>query len=138
MATTPYLHGPAPPRARAGYSLIELLTVIVVVSVLAAIAVPYLWTAGDEALRATVRHDLRNLIQAQELHFNEASAYAAALADLTLAPSEGVSFTILEATATGWSGTAMHDRLAPDVCAVFVGTAAVAPPATVARQIACD
>lgn len=138
MAATPQLHGPAPARARAGYSLIELLTVIVVVSVLAAIAVPHLWTAGDEALRATVRHDLRNLIQAQELHFNEASAYAADLADLTLAPSEGVSFTILEATATGWSGTATHDRLAPDVCAVFVGTAAAAAPATVARRIACD
>lgn len=121
-----------------GYSLIELLTVIVIVAVLAAIAIPRLWGAGDEALRSTVRHDLRNLVQEQELQYDDASTYAADPATLTLSPSEGVTFTILEATASGWSGTAMHERLAPELCAVFVGDAAPVAPATVARQIACD
>ena len=130
---------PVPARdGRAAYSLIELLTVIVIVAVLAAIAIPRLWGAGDEALRSTVRHDLRNLVQEQEIYFNDNNAYAAAPGDLSVRPSEGVTFAILEATASGWSGTAVHERLDPDACAVFVGTAAAVPPATVARQIACD
>jgi prepilin-type N-terminal cleavage/methylation domain-containing protein len=130
---------PAPARdGRAAYSLIELLTVIVIVAVLAAVALPNLWGAGDEALRSTVRHDLRNLVQAQEIYFNDNNAYAAAPGDPTLQPSEAVTFTVLEATGSGWSGTAVHERLDPDACAVFVGTAVAVPPATVARQIACD
>lgn len=124
--------------APTGYSLIELLTVIVVLAVLAAIAIPRLWGAGEEALRSTVRHDLRNLAVQQEIHFNEANQYAADLATLEVIPSDGVTLAILEATGSGWSSTARHPRLAPSGCAVFFGDAAAVPPATVAGQPTCD
>ncbi len=121
-----------------GYSLIELLTVIVVMGVLAAIAFPRLWGAGDEALHWTLRHDLRNLIQSQEIHLNDNGAYASDLDALGAVSSAGVTLTILEASATGWSASATHEKLDPAVCAVFVGAAAPVPPATDARRIACD
>ena len=133
-------HSPAPPARRAGFTLIELMVCVVIIGVLAAVSVPRFANTKGKANLAAVKSDLHNLITAQETYFNEHQAYAASLASLALlgsAGSQGVSVTLVEATASGWSAQAVHPAAVPVTCAVFYGQAAPLTPATVEGVIAC-
>ena len=60
------------------------------------------------------------------------------LALLKTIPSPGVSLTLVEATATGWSATAVHPAAVPVTCAVYYGGAAAVAPATSEGVVACQ
>jgi type II secretion system protein G len=122
---------------RQGFTLIEILIVVVIIGILAAIAIPKFTNTTAKANIAAVRSDLHNLATAQESYFYEHAAYASTAALLNTSPSPGVTVTIVEATPTGWSATAVHPAAVPVTCAIFYGSASVVAPATAAGQIAC-
>lgn len=124
-------------RHRSGFTIIELLIVVVVIAILTAIAVPKFQQVKGRARAAALRADLRNLATAQEEYLSTNMVYAN---DVTLLPytsSEGVTVAIVEGTGGGWSATTTHPLSYPLVCAIFHGTAAPLAPATQEGAITC-
>jgi len=97
-------------RKRTGFAftLVELLIVIVIIAVLAAIALPKFMDSGQRSKEASLKGDLKLIRNAVELFHTDTGAYPAALGDLssTSAPSSGKdsggnSYSI---TSTDWHG----------------------------------
>jgi prepilin-type N-terminal cleavage/methylation domain-containing protein len=123
-------------RHRAGFSLIEMMFVCLVVGVLTLIAVPRIRDMKRRAYITMLTHDVRNFANTEELYWEDANTYSSSLVDLKFQPSLDVTLTIPEATPTGFSGKAEHVP-SGTYCTVFYGTAAPVAPATVKTEIAC-
>jgi prepilin-type N-terminal cleavage/methylation domain-containing protein len=124
---------------RKGFTIIELLIVVVVIGILATIAIPKFSATRDRSMISAIKTDLRNLASQQEIYFASGMLYASSVTDTQLTPTEGVVITINEATNVGWAATAYHMGLAGEQCGIFQGDAspAGASPATVERVVSC-
>jgi type IV pilus assembly protein PilA len=126
---------------RRGFTLIEVLIVIVILGVLAAIAIPRYSRAKLRASFAVMRTDLRNVVTAQEAYQQLSGTYYAGpipVPGTDLTASAGVTITLSDVTNTGWAATATHAAAPGHVCAVYDGTAAPPAPATAPGAIACQ
>ncbi len=123
---------------RPGFTLIELMVVVVIIGILAAVAIPKFSATTAKADLANVKSDLHTLSQAQENYFYDYAVYTQSLALLNVQPSPSVSITIVEATANGWSATAVHPAAVPVTCAVYYGSATPVAPATSEGVITCQ
>ncbi len=85
----------------------------------------------EKAYVAAMKSDLRNLVSAEEAYYADHETYAASESDLNYITSTGVSIHIDQATAGGWSGSAIHSGTTMQ-CAIFVGNGL--PPAADAQQ----
>ncbi len=124
-----------------GFTIIELLIVVVIIGILAAIAIPKFANTKQKAYVASMRSDLRNLATAQEGYLHDFFTYAvqADLAAPRFQASPGVSVTISGVTAAGWQATAKHTTIPTRVCAIFYGSAAVPiAPATDEGEVRCN
>jgi type IV pilus assembly protein PilA len=121
-------------RETRGFTLVELLVVILIVGILASIAIPKYATVKERAYLTAVKTDLKNLEISEE-------AYAAANSGSyfshtyttpsdstnTFGASQNVNIVATASGASGWSATATHTSAPGHTCAIFVGTAPVAP-----------
>lgn len=80
-------------KSRKGFTLVELLVVIVVLAVLAAIVLPKFVGAGTRSKESALRSDLKLARNAVTLFYNDTGAYPASLAALaaTTAPASGLA-----------------------------------------------
>ncbi|HSW31855.1 MAG TPA: prepilin-type N-terminal cleavage/methylation domain-containing protein [Longimicrobiales bacterium] len=124
-------------RDNQGFTLIELLIVVVIIGILASIAIPKFSGVRDKAFVASVKADLRNLANLQDVYYNDNYTYTTSTTDLGYQPSEGVVVTIGEATNLGWSATGSHLGLASENCAIYHGNAAQVAPATTVSVVQC-
>jgi len=58
-----------------GFTLIELIVVMVVIGVLAAIAIPQMTSIKTKSFDSAAKSDLRNMVSTQEAYFAEHQAY---------------------------------------------------------------
>jgi prepilin-type N-terminal cleavage/methylation domain-containing protein len=123
---------------RAGFTLIELMVVVVILAILATLAIPRFKNTKGKGHSAALRTDLRNLMSAEESFFYSNNRYTTALDSLSFRGSPGVIVTVAEASTQGWSASTTHPESYPLKCAVYAGTAAPLPPATVEAQITCQ
>ena len=109
---------------RDGFTLIELLVAMIIIGILASFAVAMMWRSKDQGYEASMRSDLRSLVNDQEVYFAEYHVYASNVTDLappTISP--GVELTVTHATTTGWAATATHPTVVGRVCGIRVGDA---------------
>jgi prepilin-type N-terminal cleavage/methylation domain-containing protein len=126
---------------RSGFTLMELLIVLVIIAVLATIGANRFWKVKDESIMSTLAHDLRNLATAQEDYFTRNYAYASVPTDLTtIQVSPGVTINITHVQQDGWAAQATHVSIAGRQCGMFTGNApaAAGAPATVNGIINCN
>ena len=97
-------------RRSKGFTLIEMLIVIVVIAILALIVIPRLLGAGRKAKEASLRGDLHQLRNAVQQFEADTGDYPAALADLMAAkgacPDTGGNGVALDKTA--YEGPYLH------------------------------
>ncbi len=124
-------------RARQGSTLIELLIVVVIIGILAAIAIPKFEFTKGKANVSAIKSDLRNLMSAQESYYYDYQVYATDPTKLSVASSKGVILKIHEADNKGWSATATHPQAFPLTCGVYVAGATQIHPAEIEGLIGC-
>ncbi len=120
-------------RKRSAFTLIELLIVVVIIGILAAIAIPKFANTKEKAYFAAMKGDLRNLATAQESYAaDNAGAYLggtttgpAAIPGLSYSPSTGVTVEVT-VLARGWSAVATM-AATPRKCGMFIDN--TEPPA---------
>ena len=125
---------------RSGFTLVELLIVVVVIGILATIAIPKFSAMREKSYIAAVTSDLKNLASQQEIYLSNNYTYSTAIADLDLLVTTQVSITIAEATGQGWAATGTHTGLSGRQCGMFFGNAnpAGAVPATTPGSVVCN
>lgn len=99
-----------------GFTLVELLVVVVVLGILTAVAVPQFENAKVASYDAASRTDLRNMVTAAEQHFQEAGTYpdeegaaGASASTFSFRPSDGVAWSVAPvAGGSGFRAAAWH------------------------------
>jgi type IV pilus assembly protein PilA len=128
-------------KARSGFTLLELLTVMLIIGILAAVAISRFWTVKERAYLVSMKDALRTASVQQERYFGTNMAYSN---DPDLLPdyeiSDGITVTITWTASRGWAATAEHASMPGRTCGYFTGPApaGAAPPATEGGIIACD
>jgi type IV pilus assembly protein PilA len=92
-----------------GFTLVEILIIIVIIGLLAVIAIPQFISYRSRAIDAQLKSDLRNAAVAVESYFAKWSSYPASVAQIHgygFQPTDGVTLTITVVTPNSYSITA--------------------------------
>lgn len=92
-------------RIRKGFTLIELVVVILILAILAALIVPRIVGRTDDAKRAKAASDISTLRSQVQVYKVDVGAFPEQLMDLRTRPSEG---------ADGWRGPYLDKELPTD------------------------
>src|SRR5437870_7970028 len=91
---------------RKGITLIELLIVVVIIGILAAIAIPKFANTKAKAYIASMKSDLRNLVTSEEDYFADSFRYSATTARRTPNTAGAVNFCVTTGNNLGVVGLA--------------------------------
>jgi type IV pilus assembly protein PilA len=98
-------------NSESGFTLIELMIVIAIIGILAAIAIPNFVSYRQRAYNSSTLADLKNAMTTQEAYFVDHATYTTSMALLTAAgysASKDVTVTITSASQTAYTMTATH------------------------------
>lgn len=130
-------------RWESGFTLVEMMIVLTLISILSVIATVTLGSSSAQAYKTAMLSDLRNIAAAQEAYIEQTFAetgtatYANNITKLNVNLSNGVTIR-LRANGNGWSARATHERVPRTRCSVYRGTIKPFPPATEEGRIDCD
>jgi general secretion pathway protein G len=100
-------------RSTRGFTLVELLIVIIIIAVLAAIAIPKFANTSIRSKESALKADLKLYRNAITTYQNDTGAYPSSLSDMTLtsAPATGKNSSGADQTisATDWKGPYLNE-----------------------------
>jgi prepilin-type N-terminal cleavage/methylation domain-containing protein len=111
-------------RTRSGFTLIELIAVVIIIGIISVLAISKFGNSKRRAYLAAMKSDLHNIGLVAETRFATENTYATMVAPQG---SAGVTLTF-EGTANDWVATATHVGLPDLVCDVRSGGGANAEP----------
>lgn len=125
---------------RPGFTLVELMVVMVVIGILAVMAMAQTGRATRQANLAVMQADLREFVVRQELYYNANLRYAVLDELPNFTTSQGVTVEVPWVQNDGYAAVAVHAGLADRTCGVFTGPApdGAAAPALEPGQITCE
>lgn len=97
-------------RKNSGFTLVELLIVVAIIGILAAIAIPQFAAYRAKAFCSAAKSDLANYAIAQEAYFTDFSVYTTAATPTGFKASTGVTMGAATVAATGFTVTAQHPQ----------------------------
>ncbi len=109
---------------RSGFTIIELLAVVLIIGVLAAIAITKFGDSKRRAYLAAMKSDLHNLAMIAETQFTSESSYESVEAPRG---SAGVTLTF-EGRRASWQATATHTGIPGMVCTMSSGMGVASEP----------
>lgn len=124
-------------RRRGGFTIIEILAVLIIIGLLATIAFVRLKSSKDKAIVASMTSDLHAVAQEQEAYYFQNRSYSPTIDSLNSTPSPGNVPVVVSGGASGWSGRIGNPKVARQ-CYIFVGTAAPIGSATTDGLISCS
>lgn len=100
-------------RRDEGFTLIEVMIVVAIVAILAAIAIPQLSVYRTKSYNTAAISDLKNAAIAQEAYYVDSRRYTSDIGNLTLNPynfyiSQGINMAVSSATNEAYLMTAYH------------------------------
>lgn len=132
--------GEAAIRNRPGFTLIELMMVMLIIGILAAAMIWRVREPTRHAHLAAMKSDLRSLTYIQEMYYQTASRYGA-LEELTaFQTSKGVTVELAYHDPGAYAAIGTHASLGDITCGVYRGEAAAgaAGPAVAENTIVCE
>jgi prepilin-type N-terminal cleavage/methylation domain-containing protein len=109
-----------------GWTLVEVIVVMVIIGLLATIVIPRFTSTRNKALVAAMKSDLRNLLTAEEARKIDSGSYVTSFPATIWTPSTGVTGPSITLTGDGWTATVGHVSTS-QTCAIFVGSTPLAP-----------
>jgi len=100
-------------RRDEGFTLIEVMIVVAIVAILAAIAIPQLSVYRTKSYNTAAISDLKNAAIAQEAYYVDNRRYTSNIGNLTSSPynfynSQGINMAVSSATNEAYLMTAYH------------------------------
>ncbi len=105
-----------------GFTLIELMIVVAIIAILAAIAIPKFANTKDKAYITAMKSDLRNMVTAEEAFFSDSSKYTTNETAMNFKQSTGVNPPVITTGQGYWSAEISHSQLAGHTCAIAINT----------------
>lgn len=91
----------------------------------------------QRAYVAQMKADLRNLVEAQDVHFEKSGRFATALDSLEYGTSQDVTVSFVHADDQSWAARALHREIDME-CTIFVGNWPGAPAESLQREPTCE
>jgi prepilin-type N-terminal cleavage/methylation domain-containing protein len=108
--------------SKPGFTMIELLIVVVVVGIIAAIAVQAYWGARNKVYVIQMKSDLHNLMTAEQAYFIDSGRFTNDLSALKVRLSPKVSAPTITVGSGYWSAQVTHGQMPGATCAIQMGT----------------
>lgn len=86
MISTPRVKGFS--ISEKGFTLVELLIVVAIIAILAAIAIPQFQRYSERALRASMLSDAKNIAHMLEIYYGDSNTYITAVTSVGPGPAE--------------------------------------------------